>query len=505
MSTVEAPTIETPQAAESSDVLLLVDLSSIAHPMWHTCQSEPDPDATSIRTVDRVRTMAARYPTAAVCCDSGKSFRKEIDPTYKANRPAQDAPLKHQIRLAIEKLRADGFPIWCIDGFEADDVIATAVSRALAIENTSVVIATADKDLLQLVGPRVSVKSVRDGSVLDAEAVKAKFGVTPEQMGDYLCLVGDKSDNVIGAKGIGEKRAAELLATFGSLDSIYTAIDRGEAALTAGILNSLIEFRDRLPIVRQLIAMRTDVAIPFEEIAAERTPPAAQEAHDVETIDITQPTAEQTSQGTTASVDAAKVRATGPQGNATADVASASLQTSTALVPADVQAPAPAEWEKQLEPRSMRDAQNLSTAMFTARLFNGYGSKEAVLSTVLAGRELGLPAIASLRGFHIVEGRHCLAADAIRALVMRSGQAKFFRCIKRTNEEATFEAQRGDDPPVALSYSMDDAQRAGVVKKGSGWEKHPADMLVARASSKLARLLFPDVVFGLYSVEEMEQ
>jgi 5'-3' exonuclease len=482
-----------------SDELLLIDLSSIVHPIWHMSQSEPDPDATSIKSVDRVRQLAARFPTAAICCDSGKSFRKELDPTYKAQRPQQEAPLRHQMRLATERLRADGFPVWCIDGFEADDVIATAVTKALAIEGTRVLIATADKDLLQLVGPRVSAKNVRDGAVLDAEAVKAKFGVTPEQMCDYLCLVGDASDNVIGAKGIGPKRAAELLALFGSLNDVYAAIDKGAAKLPQGVLNSLIEFRDRLPNVRALIAVRTDVEIPFEEIAAERMPkdvaPADEDSVPQEQPVIDLPRQEEGRNGAAAVTASA---AAAPRENIMAH------GNGHALAVIDAPAPPPAEWEKQLEPRSIREAQTLATSMFTARLFNGYGSKEAVLSTVLAGRELGMPAIASLRGFHIVEGKHCLAADAIRALVMRSGKARFFRCTERTDTKVTFEAQRGEDPPLSLSYTIEDAQRAGVVKKGSGWEKHPADMLVARASSKLARLMFPDVVFGLYSPEEFD-
>lgn len=488
-TTIEAPSVE-PATEVASDALLLIDLSSIAYPLWHMSQSEPDPDATSTKTVDRVRQLASRYPTAAVCCDSGKSFRKELDPTYKAQRPAQEAPLKHQIRVATEKLRADGFPIWCIDGFEADDVIATAVTKALAIEDTRVVIATADKDLLQLVSDRVTVKSVRDGSLIDVEGVKAKFGITPAQVGDYLCLVGDASDNVIGAKGIGPKRAAELLNTFDTLTNAYAAMDRNEAKLPAGVLNSLIEFRDRLPTVRQLIALRTDVAIPFEEIAAERTPQALEEPRmDAPVIDITP---EPTAPGAAASPipDAAAPR---EQANGNGH----------ALVVRD-NAPAPNEWEKQLEPRSLGEAKDVASAMYAARLFNGYGNAPAVLSTVMAGRELGLPAIASLRAFHIVDGKHCLAADAIRALVMRSGKAKFFRCTERSTERATFEAQRGEDPPLTLTFTMLEAQTAGVVKKGSGWEKHPADMLVARASSKLARLMFPDVVFGLYSPEELD-
>jgi 5'-3' exonuclease len=479
------------EATATSDELLLIDLSSIVHPIWHMSQSDPNPDATSIATVDRVRQLASRYPTAAICCDSAKSFRKELDPTYKAQRPAQDAPLKHQMRLAIEKLKADGFPVWCVDGFEADDIIATAVTRALAINGTRVLIATGDKDLLQLVGPRVMAKSVRDGQTMDAGGVKAKFGVTPEQMGDYLCLVGDASDNVIGAKGIGPKRAAEMLATFGTIEAAYAALDKSEAKLPQGILNSLIEFRDRLPTVRQLIAMRTDVAIPFEEIAAERTPkeaaPVMEDAVQTESPAIEMPPSNAT--GAVTVETPATVAAPRENGNGHALM---------------VREPAPAEWEKQLEPRSIHEAKDVATAMFQARLFNGYGNAPAVLSTVMAGRELGLPAVASLRAFHIVDGKHCLAADAIRALVMKSGQAKFFRCTERTNDRATFETQRGDDPVMAVSFSMEDAQRAGVVKKGSGWEKHPADMLVARASSKLARLVYPDVVFGLYSPEEFE-
>ena len=477
-----------------SDELLLIDLSSIVHPIWHVSQSDPNPDATSIAAVDRVRQLASRFPTAAVCCDSGKSFRKELDPTYKAQRPQQDAPLRHQMRLAMEKLKADGFPVWCVDGFEADDLIASAVTRALAIDGTRVLIATGDKDLLQLVGPRVLGKSVRDGATMDADGVKAKFGVTPAQMQDYLCLVGDASDNVIGAKGIGPKRAAELLATFGSIENAYEAVDAKSAIMPPGIHNSLVEFRDRLPNVRQLIALRTDVDIPFEEIAAERTPREAQEMPEMESPVIEMPPSPATAAAAAATPAAAAAREDASQptnGNGNGH----------ALV---VREPAPAEWEKQLEPRSLHEAKDVASAMFQARLFNGYGNAPAVLSTVMAGRELGLPAVASLRAFHIVDGKHCLAADAIRALVMKSGQARFFRCIERTAERATFETQRGDDPVMSLTFTMEDAQRAGVVKKGSGWEKHPADMLVARASSKLARLVYPDVVFGLYSPEEFD-
>jgi 5'-3' exonuclease len=537
-----------PIGVETNDELLLIDLSSIAHPVWHQCSTDPNPDACSIQTVDRVRQLAQRFPTAAICCDSGKSFRKELDPTYKAQRPAQEAPLKHQIRLATEKLKADGFPVWCIDGFEADDVIATAVTKALAIEGTRVLIATADKDLLQLVSDRVHAKSVRDGAIIDADAVKAKFGVTPAQMGDYLCLVGDASDNVKGAKGIGEKRAADLLNTWGTLDALYADIDRNGCALTAGLLNSLKEFRDRLPTVRQLIALRTDVDIPFEEIAAERTPkdiaPIAEEASDMEAgfesaapiatvANVAgQPSIPNGADSGRASVDAVTAGSTvprAPQTDAAASVPNVGGSghpgngNGQAMVHTpDVLAPAPEDWSKQLEPRSQREARELATAMYQARLFNGYGSPPAVLSTIMAGRELGLQAIASLRGFHIVEGRHALAADLIRGLVMRSGLADFFKCTERTPDRATFKTHRKDDPdpdPTILTYTIEDGRTAFGFRpdltekergdkdrawKASGWGRNPADMCVARCGAKLARLVYPEVVFGLYAPEELE-
>jgi hypothetical protein len=175
-----------------------------------------------------------------------------------------------------------------------------------------------------------------------------------------------------------------------------------------------------------------------------------------------------------------------------------------ALVVHEAELPTPAEWEMQLEPRSMREAKLLAQDMYSSRMFSAYGTAQAVLSSIMAGRELGLQAMASLRGFHIIEGKPTLAADLIRALVIRSGKAKFFRCSERTAERATFETQRGDDPPISLAYSVEDAKAAGLVKPGGAWVKSPADQCVARASAKLARLVYPDIIHGIYAHEELE-
>lgn len=502
-------------ATMSVDELLLIDLSSIAYPIWHMSQSSPDPNTTHTQVVDRVRALSAEHAHVAVCCDSGRSFRHDADPSYKAQRKESEATLQHQIALVRDTLANDGFPVWAVKGYEADDLIASATAQALAIEGTTVLIASADKDLLQLVGDRVQVKSLKDGSRLDAAWVETKFGVTPAQMRDYLSLVGDSSDNVVGAKGIGPKRACELLHTFGSIEALYAAIDGGEAALPPSVAASLTEFRDRWPKVQNLITLRNDVVLPFEEIATERVPKDA---------------------GFLAEDGAADMAAEGTLDEEDDDepsVIGAGVGDGTPLPPppaapppasaAPPPPPAPpakkdpsqvvvmgAEWGKTLEPRTMSEAAKLANYMHQARLFSGYGSPQAVLSTILAGRELGLQAVASLRAFHIIESRHSLAADAMRALVLKSGLAKYFRIVERTDAVATFKTWRvGDDEETRLTFTIEQARRAwkGDQKSwdASGWGRYPEDMLVARASSKLARLVYPDILAGLYTPEELRE
>lgn len=512
---LDAPAADT----QAGSVIALVDLSSIAHPIWHMSSGQPDPDYTATQIVARVRQLTADYPKAAICCDKGKSFRHDLAPSYKANRPQQDAALHHQIRVAREQLEGDGYPVWAIAGFEADDLIATAATVALGLADVTVRIFSADKDLLQLVGPRVSVVSVTSNQEYTEAEVVLKFGVKPSQMRDYLALVGDASDNVKGAQGIGPKRAAELLASYGSLDEVYKHLDLHGTQFKPAMATALREFQPRMADTQALITLRTDAPIPFAELDNERSPkgvtPMEESMPDV--IDLPQPTAERVN-GQASAVsrdDAAKGEVIDLPGNAPphADVASAS-RLNTQMVVADSPAPPPMEWGKQLEPRSLGEAAKLAAHMHTARMFNGYGSPQAVLSTILAGRELGMNAIASLRGFHVIEGRHALSADAMRALVLRSGMAEYFRVVERTEKASTFATKRKGDPEdVRLTYTIEegyaafkpDVPEADRQKKwaASAWGKHPADMLAARASSKLARLVYPDILFGLYAPEEL--
>lgn len=486
--------------------LVLIDLSSIAHPLWHVSQNEPDPNYTSTATVAKVRALASGQAHVAVCCDSGKSFRAEIDPTYKATRGERDATLIHQITLAQETLRGDGFPVWSQAGLEADDLIATATVEAVK-RGMGVLVVSADKDLLQLVGPNVRTKSTRSGDEHDEAKVVEKFGVTPAQIRDYLTLVGDASDNIKGAVGIGAKKASALLQKYGTLESILAEAKKEPSEIKPSEVASLKEFGSRWETVRALVSLRHDADVPFDEVLAERVTKetaaflAEVEAEGDDEMGATEMTMEETE------------KVIQPDGTVTAQM----VETKTAPAPAqskadllsDVIAATPVEWDRQLEPRSMSDAFKLAAHMHSSRLFSAYGSPDAVLSTILAGRELGMPAMVSLRAFHIVEGQPRLSAEAIRARVITSGKAKFFRCTERTATSATFETQRGDDPVQTITYTVEDARKAWTKGEdkflASGWGKHSADMCVARASSKLARLVYPDVTLGMYAVEEFDQ
>lgn len=472
-----------------SNEVVLIDLSSIAYPIWHQSQSDPDANKTSTQTVARVRALATGHPHVAVCCDSGRSFRRELAPSYKANRPEHDASLQHQITLAMETLRADGFPVWAVKGFEADDLIASAVMQTLSAPDMTALVVSADKDLLQLVGSRVRAMSTRDGAIYDDAAVFAKFGVHPHQMRDFLTMVGDTSDNVKGMPSVGPKKAAELLAKFGTLDELYRQFQETNSAgmgLTPSLVKTIREFAPSLKLTRDLITLRSDVEIPFAEIAAERIPKDAETfAFDVEQdMETEQPAADNTAQATTETPPA----------------------TPTAIAVREQEIlPAPADWERGLDPRSMKEARLLANDMFTSRLFSAYGTPQAVLSTVMVGRELGLPALASLRAVHVVEGRHTLSAGLMVALVLKSGLAEYFEPVTFDDKQATFVTKRkGARGEVTLTHTIEMAVTAGLVKEKSNWVKVPTDMLVARAQSRLARMVYPDLLVGLYTPDELQ-
>jgi 5'-3' exonuclease len=472
---------------------------------------EADQDHASRATVGAIHTMAHGYDGVAVCCDSRKSWRKELAPTYKANRPPSEEPMLHQLRLAKEQLAKDGFPVWEAEGFEADDVIASAVARLAQADmpGAEVVIASSDKDLFQLVGDfdgyTVRVKSIRSGEIYDVAGVEKKFGVRPEQIRDWLCLVGDSSDNVKGIKDIGPKRATELLKKHGSLANIYANL--GPAAhclgLTPSMYTNLKEGLANAELARKLVTLRTDVELPFADILKPRAPQNHEKEFEEEDDTMAEVIDNDTGEVThvpDAEPKPEPKKSEPPAAETVTDdtMAPATGTPSTAIVAA------PAEWTRGLEPTSYHMAIGMAKTLHNSRLFSAYGTPQAVLAVIMAGREFGFGVMQSLRSFHIVEGKPTMSAGMMSALVLGSGKAKQFRCIHTSTERATFRCQRSDeDTFIDVSFTIEEARAAGLVKPRSGWEKYPADMLVARARARAGRLVWPDVLANVYTFEEM--
>lgn len=186
------------------------------------------------------------------------TFRHERFAAYKAQRPPMPPELAEQLPWIREYVQA--LNIRCLEypSYEADDIIATLARRSVAQECRAL-IATSDKDLCQLVSPHIAIlrSGLQESEVLDAAAVREKFGVTPEQIVDYLILVGDSADNIPGVPGIGPKTAQALLNEYGTLENIYAHLP----ALKPGVRDKLTAAQDSIAELRALLQVHTDVPV----------------------------------------------------------------------------------------------------------------------------------------------------------------------------------------------------------------------------------------------------
>lgn len=188
----------------------------------------------------------------------GKNFRHEIDPNYKANRPEAPEDLKRQLPVAISWIEKMGFKCYREEGFEADDVIASAVRFALH-HDIKVRIVTHDKDLYQLIDDgRVVIYDPMKKSEIDTEKCYEKFGVYPNQINEYLSLVGDVADNIPGVKGIGPKGAKKLLDDFGSIENIYNNLDK---ISNPRVQSMLVEGKESAFMSKQLVRLDNSLNI----------------------------------------------------------------------------------------------------------------------------------------------------------------------------------------------------------------------------------------------------
>ncbi len=224
--------------------------------------------------VNMLRRLHRDYPGAQVVVvfdPPGKTFRDDLYPEYKAHRPPMPDDLREQIEPLLDVIRAMGLPLIIEPGFEADDVIGTLAEQGRA-GGHEVLISTGDKDMAQLVGPHITLVNTMTDTVMDAEGVFAKFGVRPDQIIDYLTLVGDSVDNVPGVEKVGPKTAAKWLAEHQTLDAIMQGADAFKGKIGENLRAAL----GHLPLSKQLVTIRCDVPIPEQIDALQQAEPDAE-------------------------------------------------------------------------------------------------------------------------------------------------------------------------------------------------------------------------------------
>ena len=270
--------------------LYLVDGSSYIFRAYHRLPPLTDPEGTPVGAVYGYTTMLWKLATdldeadgpthlAVILDASGKSFRNDIFPEYKANRPPPPEDLVPQFPLIRDATRAFSLP--CIEeqGLEADDLIAT-YARAAQAQGWDVTIVSSDKDLMQLVGEkegpngpaRIDMLDTMKGQRIYIEEVEAKFGVKPELVGDVLALMGDSVDNIPGIYGIGPKTASKLIAEHGSLTA---ALDFAPEMKKSKLKERLLESRQDAEMSRVLVTLKEDCDLPqpLDEFKLDGVPP----------------------------------------------------------------------------------------------------------------------------------------------------------------------------------------------------------------------------------------
>ena len=252
--------------------LILVDGSSYLYRAFHALppltNSKGKPTGAVKGVINMMRRLQKDYPesTHVVVFDAkGKTFRDDMYADYKANRPPMPDDLRLQIEPIHKIIEAMGMPMLVIEGVEADDVIGTLAVQATAAEQP-VVISTGDKDIAQMVNQHISMENTMTNTVMDTAGVIEKFGIPPELIIDYLALLGDKSDNIPGVPGVGEKTALGLLQGIGGLDAIYENLDKVAGLTFRGaktMAPKLEEHREQAYLSYKLATIKTDVDMPL--------------------------------------------------------------------------------------------------------------------------------------------------------------------------------------------------------------------------------------------------
>lgn len=535
--------------------IALVDLSCLFKRNF-----EALPPKGAENTLAELVRISERVEHTILCLDAPPYKRKEIFPEYKAHREEPTTAERYQKRWLYEQLEERGFQMAKLQGQEGDDVIAT-LGRRYGESCPDVWLVGADKDLAQCVTDNVRQLIPAHGERVEhfrgPKEVKEKYGVTPAQIPLYLALVGDRGDNVPGVKGIGQVKAAGLIGEYKTLTGIAEnlgaiggpmgkALAEGWEQLVLSL--ALTTLDTKLPLDHQALLLKKEPkmaetmapgvgleldgfmgnATPMPEAPPEPEPakPEPRIGKDPRADEFLRQEAaarEQVRPADRAAVenhDHEQKREEEWRNQRRREMAAiAEPIEAPAAAPLPPKAQPPAERgdrpglvkttpeygmvTSKLEPEDLRSAEVVAKWLDQGGLYKQkFKTPAAIITVIMYGKALGLPMMAALSGFHIIEGKPSASADLIRALAMRSPKCKYYRLVQADEKSATWETwHRDHDEPTRLVYTIEEARKAGL--RGGNWNTREKQMLVKTCSTILARWVYTIETMGLYCPEEM--
>jgi 5'-3' exonuclease len=418
----------------------IVDFSALFHRIWHANHEE---------AVHRVAGIIRNLPEERViiAVDSPPYDRKKIDPEYKANRDVPDPELVGQLRECIEQLANDGYEIARCQGWEADDVIGTLV------QTTDATVYGADKDLLQI----TDIVDPLSGEIKTPTCL----GVKRDQVVDYLCLVGDTSDNVKGVNGIGPKTAVKMLKKYGYYFEIMDAVRTEPNSFRPSTREALLESLDWMDTTRELVTIRTDLDIEFEQ--RERKP-----------VEFESEPVQDTA------IEIIKEQ------------------------PTHIATVKDVEFRHTLEPIGIEQAYRFAKMADASALYQKFRGPEQIMMTIMRGRAFGMDATTALDSIDMIQGKPTMKASMIAGLIMSNPKCEFLECVHFGDDKCTWETKRvGGRNTISRTFTIQEADRLGLSSKDN-WKKQPGVMLQWRCVTALARQVYPDIMLGIYGREEFE-
>jgi hypothetical protein len=304
-----------------------------------------------------------------------------------------------------------------------------------------------------------------------------RMGVAPERVPDWLALVGDSADNMTGVNGVGAKTATELLAEFGTVEAaIEAAENKPDKWKKSSIREAIYANAETLKLMKQIATLRTDA-----DVKIERREPKKME------YNIPESTVYESSTIDTGDID----EQTTPEPR-------------HAIVPAPQVRCEALTYRQSLEPQTMAQAWKAATVLHQSRLYTAYGTPEAIFAVIMRGRALGIDATTALDSMHIIKGKPTMAASFMVALILNSGKCEYFDCVEHTDKSCTWKTKRVGSPhEITRTFTIEEARAMDLTGKDN-WKKQPAVMLQWRCAAALARMVYADVLAGLYAIEEME-